>query len=163
MNDELALVVSLVITLAVGTGFGTVSVLNAGGDLGQEPPATVDCRYDVTGERVTVEIADGEIGDEWFAGVWVYVDDDPARLSGTAGTTDTGETTDTGAWVIDGDVGDVADFPLDEETTVTVHDTAPTDDVEIVAIYNDGDGGSLIGSVAPTDCPTTRTASRRLG
>jgi len=163
MNDELALVVSLVVTLAVGAGFGTVSVLNAGGDLGQEPPATVDCRYDVTGERVTVEIVDGEIGDERFAGVWVYVGDDLARLSGTAGTTGTRETTDTGAWVIDGDVGDVADFPLDKETTVTVHDTAPTDDVDIIAIYDDGDGGSLIGSVTPTDCPTTRTASRRLG
>ncbi len=163
MNDEFALVVSLVITLAVGAGFGTVSVLNAGGGLGQEPPATVDCRYDVTGERLTVEIVDGEIGDERFAGVWVYVGDDLARLSGTAGTTDTREMTDTGAWVIDGDVGDVADFPLDKKTTVTVHDTAPTDDVNIVAIYDDGDGGSLIGSLTPTDCPTTWTASRRLG
>ena len=157
MNNRLVLALSLVTALAVGAGFGTVSILNAGGNLPMEPPATVDCRYDVTAETVTVEVGDGKVGDERFAGIWVYVDGDLARLSGTDGTTDTG------AWVIDGDVGDVADFPLDEGVTVTVHDTAPTADVKVVAVFEDGAGGSLIGAVTPTDCPTTQAESRRFG
>lgn len=153
MNDELALVVSLVVTLAVGAGFGTVSVLNAGGDLGQEPPATVDCRYDVTGERLTVEIVDGEIGDERFAGVWVYVGDDLARLSGTAGTTDTREMTDTGAWVIDGDVNDVANYPLQAGATVTVQSVAAADTVRVVVADEQNNQFAILDATPARDCP----------
>ena len=124
--DERLVVSALVVLVILTACAGWLVGVDQRVTLAVVPPADTDCRHDATNETLTVTIRGGEVDRAQFAGVWVTVDDELATLSAS------GNTTDTGAWVIDGDVNDVANYPLGVGATVTVHSVAASDTVRVV-------------------------------
>ena len=144
MNRRLILAVA--VPVVVGTGLFLYTP-GLGDTLESEPPAKTECQYDTTAEELVFEIQTGRIDDDSFAGVWVYVGDELARVSGPDGRSDTG------AWVIDGDVGDVADYPLERGSKITVYGVDPDDNVSVVPVAEHGSTDTLIGTATPaSDC-----------
>lgn len=145
-DGRLVVAVAVVSVALLGSVVALVTAL--GPVEGAGPPIETECRYDPTDERLTFEVQRGSVTEAEFSGLWVYADDELASLSGPDGETDTG------AWVIDGDVGDVASYPVDEGSTVTVHGVTPASEVYVTVAWEGGDADSLTAVASPVreDC-----------
>lgn len=145
--DERLVVSALVVLVVVTACAGWLVGVDQRVTFAVMPPADADCRYDASNETLTVVIRGGEIDRAQFAGVWITVDDELATLSARGGATDTG------AWVIDGDVNDVANYPLRVGATVTVHSVAATDTVRLVAADEQNNQFAILDTTPAKDCP----------
>lgn len=136
-------VVAAAIVLVVLTGAVAVDITHDRRmSLVGHPPAAADCRYDEATETLTFEVRRGEIDDASFAGVRVFVDEEPAALGGPNGTTATGH------WVADEEPAAAA-YPLERGSTVTVYGVDPDSEVYAVIVRQSGSADTLMAAATP--------------
>ncbi|MEZ3144554.1 hypothetical protein [Halobaculum sp. MBLA0143] len=116
------------------------------------PPIETDCQYDEPAAQLRFEVERGSVTEREFDGLWVYVDDELASLSGPQGRTDTG------AWVIDGNVSDAADYPVERGSTVTVHGVGPDSDVYVTVAWENTEANSLTAAADPAAADCSRVS-----
>jgi hypothetical protein len=136
------------VVLGSVVGGYVVSLYSPWGATPQEGhPPIVDCSYDAETETATLVVQEERYVDEEFEEVWVLVDGQPATIRrgdrrGEVNETDP-DTTTTGLWVHDGNITDVADYPVGPEESVTVFDVAPDSHVRIVLVAERTGGADL--------------------
>ena len=148
-NERVYVVVAVLVVVATATVAWQYTAENRVNDT--TVPLEVDCHYDAGTEAVTLEVQRGTVTEPKHSGLWVYVDDELATLSGPDGTTDTG------AWVIDGNVSDVANYPIERGSTVTVENVSADTGV-FVTFAQEGFEANVLTADFPVvgeDCPTT--------
>jgi hypothetical protein len=163
-NRRDALVVGLVITAVVVVGV-LAPLLAPRADTSSDPtrPPVVDCSYASQPEAATLVVQRDWYTDEAFEEVWVFVDERPATLRrgerryGEWNETDP-HTTTTGLWVHDGNVTDVADYPIDPGASVTVLDVEPTQRLWIRLVREESDAVTVGFEADPVsqDCSLSR-------
>lgn len=145
-DERVGLLVTITLVVAVALGATLYTAERHRDTAG--PPIVTDCRYDEPAAQLTFEVERGSVTEREFDGLWVYVDDELASLSGPQGRTDTG------AWVIDGNVSDAANYPVERGSTVTVHGVGPDSDVYVTVAWENTEANSLTAAADPaaTDC-----------
>jgi hypothetical protein len=103
------------------TALFTVGLMNTGSDLtGPLTDATLTCSYDSDANELTVTVQSGQFKNKRTTGIWITNDGEPSVISNN------GKISESGIWVHDVGIDDVADYPIETGDSVTVYNVTAT-------------------------------------
>ncbi len=137
-----------VVATVVVVALAQLAALNTGSLDQNYPEFSFSCSYQPETDHLRVTVEDGRFVDANTSGLWVVNEGELATISNASGVllsatqTDSDAWTDSGVWVHDPDIDDVADYPVEPGDSITVGNV--TNRTRLVVFWHEQDGGRLM-------------------